>query len=268
MSYQLPQFNQPPRQNVDVNPLDAELARDPQALAVWNRCAGDVNTIVTTAHARLGELVQALDERLYQINSDSRLNEGTKQQDETQARNATGQAIETLTRQAEAARDNVEQTCVKILDVSGVVRGADASATLVNLQLTRDAWDYGVVPQLRTVDVKMSGGIAQKMMNIASAAADRDDNFTLSAIRRFGEAYLIEQGHGMSHTQFVASVNVAAGASATPAMRAAMVIQQALTVSWPNIKVALQMAARYAKDKNAMRVTGLPGWVNLPGINL
>lgn len=267
MAYQVPAFNQPPRQNVDVNPLDATLAADPQAAAVWSSVRGDVNTIVTIAHARLGEIVQALFQQVTQINGDRRLNTATKASDDAQARSNALEAIEALARQAEASRDAISAACAKQLDVSGFISGASSQDTLVMIERTRDAWECAKMV-LDSLSAETPGLVQQKMVNLATEAAERGDNFTLSALRRFGEAYLSAKRQGMPHQQFVAQINTAAAPAATPAQRAAMVIQQTLDASWPNIQTALLQAKRYAKDKNAFRVTGLPGWQNLPGINL
>lgn len=257
-------FNQPSQQPADINPLDAQLAADPDAAAVWSKVRGNVSILVGT-FAQLSSLADALFAKVAQINADTRLNTAAKASDETAARNSTLQAIEALRRKAETARDAVLNVTTPIIDPSGFVRGTTSQDTLVMIERTRDAWSR-VCMVLDSV--KDSGSILTRALGLAKTAAERNDTFTQSALRQNLEAYLEAHSVHMSRAQLVAALNDATAPAASPAMRAAMQIQTVLDRGWTALQGAFLSAERSAKDKNSFRVSGLPGWPGQPPVTI
>ena len=266
MAYQIPAFNTPNRQPTDINPLDAELASDPQAAAVWRSVRGDMTTL-----AGLFDQITTLDNNLFvqvsRINSDERLNEGTKQREETALRNSALEQIAGFITQAQAARERILAVVNAQLDPSAFVEGSNAQQTLVYIERTRDAWNRAKMV-LDSVDRSVSGSVWQRALRLAQEAAERNDTFTMSALRQNLEAYLESISQKMPRGQIVSQLNVAMAPAASPAMRAAMVIQQTLEAGYQNLQACLLGAQRFAKDKNFMRVSGMPGWPNQPDVTI
>ncbi len=266
MAYQIPAFNQPPRQDVNVNPLDAELAADPTAMVVWRRARGSINTIVTAAHARITEITNGLAAQLYQIEADDTRTQAYRAQATALARNAASEQIEALKATCEQARATVRAVIAGELDVSGL------SNSVSDIEHTRDAWERVKMqmgaPGMLVAGYRIAPDPYERLKQIAKDAAERGDTYMMAAIRQNGESFLIGEGKRFVHAQFVAEMNAAMGAAATPSMRAAMQIEQALEMSWPNIQTALSMALNYCRAQLPLSVTGLPGWLGLPGISI
>lgn len=266
MAYQIPAFNTPNRQPTDINPLDAELAADPQAAAFWRRVRGDM-TALASAFAQLTIITDNLAQLVYRINTDDRARDDVKAREIVSARNAAGESIEGMRRAAEVARQNVLDACTKAIDVSGFVGGASTNETLVNIERTRDAWKRCEMI-LGGIDTQVSGAIFARALRLATEAAERDDRFTQSALRQNLEAYLEAHGQKMTHQQVVSQLNVAMAPASAPEQRAAMQVQQVLEAGWLNLVACFQAALRYAKEKDAFRVSGLPGWPGQPPVTI
>ncbi len=263
MAYQIPAFDTPNRQPTDINPLDATLASDPQAAAIWSKVRGDM-TALAGMFGQLNSQADSLFQRVVQIEGDSRLTAAAQASDLAQARNTFQKNVATLRSTAEAARGRILDTTTPLIDVSGFTRGSTSQDTLVLIERTRDAWARVCMILDRADD----GQVLTKALDLGKRAAERDDTFTISALRQNLDAYLESRGHRQDHAQLVLALNNALGKTASPEMRAAMVIQTTLDAGWKNLQAAFMVAQGYGSSKTPMRVSGLPGWPGQPDVTI
>jgi transposase len=97
-----------------------------------------------------------------------------------------------------------------------------------------------------------------KALELARRAAEENESFTQSALRQNLAAYI--ESRGLRDMTLTQQLNTAMAPAACPKQRAAMQIDWVLTMGWRILQLNFQMARGYAKDIDAFRITGLPGW--------
>lgn len=271
MDLQTPAFNTANRVP-DINPLDATLASDPQANALWTKVRGNVIALAN-AFAQLSAITDNLFRTVASIEGNTRLTARAQAQDLATARNQAGESIEALRRQCESARASILAATAPRLsaglqfdptrDMFGQV---DVQRSLLTIELTRDAWT-----RAKMVLDAATGGPTQaqtRLFALAKQAAARNDKYTLAALRQNGPAYLDAQGLQMPDAAFMQTFSQATAADGAPEVRAAMQIEQTVETGWRNLQAAFLVASGYAKGSNVMRVSGLPGWPGFPEVSL
>ena len=245
--------------NTDVlNPLDDTLTYDPAAQAVWRKCAGDFGTLANIP-PQIESLSNGLFGSIQRNEGDTRLSQKGKAENDAQFRNVYLTAIENLRRDAETARTNILQVTAPILGDSGFIKSGDPAKQGAIIERVRDAWTR-VQWQLDATDSPSAK--LTKALDLAKEVAVYDDEFTMSALRQNLRAYLASKGLHHSPEEMAAQLNVVMAPAVSPAMRAAMLIQQDLTVGWPQVQMLLQQALNFGKASrfNMYSVSGLPGW--------